>query len=82
MTRQKGQEGERERKASAKMYLLKCEMYVVLVYFEEDKEKGSYSTKEKQKKQEKSRRGEWEGVSQSPQDEQNDRRFASSWHKA
>lgn len=33
------------------MYLLICEMYVVLVYFEEAKEKGSNSTKEKQKKQ-------------------------------
>lgn len=52
MTRQREEEcGGRERKVSTKMYLLKCEMYVVLVYFEEAKEKGSNSTKEKQKKQ-------------------------------
>lgn len=51
MTRQMEERGGRERKVSTKMYLLKCEMYVVLVYFEEDKEKGSNSTKERKKKQ-------------------------------
>lgn len=48
MTRQCGEGRERESKESTKLYLLKCEMYVVLVFFEEDKEKGSNSTKEKQ----------------------------------